>query len=139
MPRARTAKHPKAEDVPEEKTTAGGEIDKGITKVQAVRNALDEGLEKPGGIADFALSRYGLVIAKQQISAYKSQIRSKQRIGEVVSKRGRKPKDAVKGYLAPPRITPSGEGDLLDAMEAMKPLVASLGAERVKRLVDLLV
>ena len=32
----------------------------------------------------------------------------------------------------------SGDGDLLEALEAMKPLVASMGAEKVKRLVDLL-
>lgn len=49
------------------------------------------------------------------------------------------PEEAVEGYLAPPPQHPaSGETDLLDAMEAMKPLVASLGKEQVKRIVDLL-
>jgi hypothetical protein len=33
---------------------------------------------------------------------------------------------------------PTGEGDLLDAMAAMKPLIASLGPEKVKKIVDLL-
>ena len=53
----------------------------------------------------------------------------------------RKPKaaaQAVEGYLAPPSFPDDGGIDLLDAMEAMKPLIASLGAEKVKRIVDLL-
>ena len=60
------------------------------------------------------------------------------------AKPGRKPKaapsQAVEGYLsAPPKQRGTGaEPDLLDAMEAMKPLVASLGADKVKRIVDLL-
>ena len=59
-------------------------------------------------------------------------------------KPGRKPKaapgQAVEGYLAPPPKPQAsgGESDLLAAMEAMKPLVAALGADKVKRIADLL-
>ena len=44
------------------------------------------------------------------------------------------------GYVAPPEKprAVTGETDLLAAMEAMKPLVAALGAEKVKRIADLL-
>ena len=45
---------------------------------------------------------------------------------------------AVEGYLAPSKIDAIGDGDLLDALEKMKPLVASLGPDKVKRIVDLL-
>ena len=38
---------------------------------------------------------------------------------------------------SPEPAPPDGSG-LLDAMEAMRPLVASLGKEQVKRIVDLL-
>ena len=38
----------------------------------------------------------------------------------------------------PPKVVPTSEGDLLEALEAMKPLVASLGADNVKKIVDLL-
>jgi hypothetical protein len=38
----------------------------------------------------------------------------------------------------PPKPAPTGGSGLLDAMEAIKPLVASLGAEKVKRIGDLL-
>jgi hypothetical protein len=45
----------------------------------------------------------------------------------------------VEGYLAPPpKPGSTGGSESLDAMEAMKPLVAALGAERVKRIADLL-
>jgi hypothetical protein len=49
-----------------------------------------------------------------------------------------RPQPAGEGYLAPPKIEAKGDVDLIEALEAMKPLVASLGAEKVKRLVDLL-
>jgi hypothetical protein len=44
----------------------------------------------------------------------------------------------LEGYLAPPKIDAKGDGDLIEALEAMKPLVASLGKAQVHRLVDLL-
>jgi hypothetical protein len=58
------------------------------------------------------------------------------------ARRCRKPKAApgqgVEGYLTPPpKPAQAAVSDLLDAMEAMKPLVASLGKEQVKR-IDLL-
>jgi hypothetical protein len=44
----------------------------------------------------------------------------------------------VDGYLAPPKIVPTGDGDLLDALKAMKPRIAQYGSEKVKEMVDLL-
>ena len=44
---------------------------------------------------------------------------------------------AVEDFLAPhPKPAQTDGSDLLDAMEAMKSLVASLGKEQVKRIVD---
>jgi hypothetical protein len=40
------------------------------------------------------------------------------------------------GAIALPKQ--SGEVDLLDAMEALKPMIASLGAEKLKRVIDLM-
>jgi hypothetical protein len=133
MARVRTAKHPKNEEAAETET-AGVEPRK-VTKAQAVRDALADGLDGLDEIVKFAKSRYGLEVTKQQASIYKS----KEKMKSAASlKRGRKPKPAVEGYIAPPKSTPKDDADLLDAMEAMKPLVASLGAEKVKRIVDLL-
>jgi len=67
-------------------------------------------------------------------STYKANAKKKAGESAPKGKPGRKPK--VEGAVAPPK--PAGEGDLLDAIEAMKPLIASLGADKVHRLVDLL-
>jgi hypothetical protein len=58
-------------------------------------------------------------------------------------KPGRKPKaapsQAVEGYLAPPpKSVPAGGDDLIESLETLKPLIAQYGADKVKRLVDLL-
>jgi hypothetical protein len=86
---------------------------------------------------------FGIEIAPQHFSNVKSQLKKRGGGGAPKGKPGRKPKAAagasVEGYLAPPpKRASSGEPDLLAAMEAMKPLVASLGADKVKRIVDLL-
>ncbi|MDG3007423.1 hypothetical protein [Paludisphaera mucosa] len=108
----------------------------GLSNAQAVRNALSEGHEKIDEIDDFVRTQYGKEIPRQQISAYKSQ--TKRKAGEA-PRRGRRPKGAVEGYLAPPaRLTPTGEGDLIDALRALKPLVAKVGVENVKKLAELL-
>ena len=71
-------------------------------------------MDKPGDIADFARSHFGLDIPKQQVSAYKALAKKKQAEGEERQQQGRKPKAAVEGYLAPPKIEAKGDGDLLD-------------------------
>jgi hypothetical protein len=106
-----------------------------------VRAAIDSGAESLEDGVAFVKKRYGIVVTKPHFSAIKSQY--KRREGAPKGRPGRKPKpsqkQAVEGYLAPPSTPPAAGGsDLLDAMEAMKPLVASLGKEQVKRIVDLL-
>ena len=77
-------------------------------------------------------------MSKPHFSAVKSQLKKREGGGAAPKGRpGRKPEAAVEGYLAPPKVVPTGEGDLLEALEAMKPLVARLGVEKVKRIVDL--
>jgi hypothetical protein len=103
-----------------------------ISNAQAVRNALDAGHEDIDSIDGFVRENYGKDIPRQQISAYKSQTRRK--AGEA-PRRGRR---SIEGYLAPPRISPAGEADLIDALRALKPLVAKVGVENVKKLAELL-
>jgi hypothetical protein len=118
---------------------------KAISGAEAVRQAMADGLDRPGDIADFVSKRFGLSLSKPLVSSYKSQEKARQ-----ARKRGRtkasepanrpRPKaPLVEGYLAPPpRPAANGETDLLDAMEAMKALVANLGVEKVKRIAELL-
>ena len=106
------------------------------------RPALDEGIEGPQAAVAFIKKRFGIEMNPQYFSAVKSQFKKK--AGEAPEgKPGREPKavpgQAVEGYPPPsPKQPAAGDGDLLDAMAAMKPLIASLGADKVKKIVDLL-
>ena len=106
-----------------------------ISNAQAVRNALASGHESIDAIDSFVRDEYGKEIPRQQISAYKSQ--TKRKAGEP-PRRGRAPKAAVEGYLAPPRTPQAGDADLIDTLRALKPLVAKVGVENVKKLAELL-
>ncbi|QEH35540.1 hypothetical protein OJF2_40920 [Aquisphaera giovannonii] len=128
-----TSRHEAAEAPPLEDASG-----KTITKAEAVRQALSAGMDAPGDIADFLKSQFGLEMSKPMVSAYKSLAKKKAEATMVKLPRGRKPRAAVEGYLAPPRIEAKGDRDLLNALEAMKPLVATLGVEKVKRLAELL-
>ena len=82
----------------------------------------------------FAMFAFGLGFAASAFAAKK----------EEPTKRGRRPKQeagrSVEGTQAPPpRQQPAaGEADVLDTLEALKPLIAQHGADKLKRLVDLL-
>lgn len=145
MGRPRTAKHPKAEHaaLPEGKTQKQAETDadgKAVSKSAAAREAIAQGIASPEDAVAFIKQRYGIEMSKPHFSAVKSQLKKSEAGGSPAPKGrpGRKPKASVGGYPAPPKVAPTGEGDLLQALEAMKPLVASLGVEKVKRIVDLL-
>ena len=114
---------------------------KAITKSAAASEAIAQGIESPQKASAFIKERFGIDISPQHFSAVKSQIKKKEASSAPKAKRGPKPKsaEAAKDYLAPPPKNPaSGEPDLLAVMEAMKPLVSSLGADKVKRIVALL-
>jgi hypothetical protein len=109
------------------------------TKAEAVRIALSEGLESPGDIHDFIKAKFGHDIPKPTISSYKAQERARQ------AKRGNatpgcKPRrPLVEGDVAPSdRPRSAGEPDVLLALEGIKELVGQFGADRVKKMVDLL-
>ncbi len=113
---------------------------KKLSKSDAVRAALTEGVKSPGDAVAFIQKRFGIEMSRQHFSATKAQIKRREQEGAPTGsiRRGRTPEAAVEGYLAPPKVTPTGEGDLIDVLEKMKPLIAQYGAEKVKRLVDLL-
>jgi hypothetical protein len=118
-----------------EPTENGGSI----TKTEAVRRALAAGKELPGEAVPYIQSEFGIEINPQHFSAVKSGLKKRGGATKPKGRPGRKPREAEEGYLAPPaRKAAQGEDDLLAAIEAMKPLVESLGADRVKRIADLL-
>jgi hypothetical protein len=107
-----------------------------VSKSQAAREALAAGLEGPQDAIAFIKKKFGIDMRPEHFSAVKAQ--EKKKSGITPLKRGPRPKAAAEGYLALPKIVPTGEGDLLDALKAMKPLIAQYGPEKVKEMVDLL-
>lgn len=112
-----------------------------VSKAEAIRRAIADGYDSPDKGTDYIKSTFGIEVSKAHFSANKSKLKSQDGSKSVTTtvkvKRGRKPR--IEGLVAPPAKAISGsEGDLLAAMEAIKPLVASMGADKVKRLVDLL-
>jgi hypothetical protein len=115
-----------------------------MSKTNAIRAAMAEGIESPGDGVDFIRKRFGLEMSKQHFSATKSKLKSSEGQGEkkaapakAAPKAAAKRKPELVEERQPARAA-GEEGDLLSAMEAMKPLVAALGAEKVKRIADLL-
>ena len=108
----------------------------------AARAALAEGIEGLREAVTFIKTRFGIDMNPQHFSATKSLIKKKERESQATAKKAspaKKRAPAIEGHLAPsPASAASGEFDLLDVMESMKPLIARYGAERVKRIVDLL-
>jgi hypothetical protein len=79
---------------------------------------------KPQAIQDYIKENHnGRILTKQLISNYKFHIRRK---GKVVARRGRKPGAATGGTVR------------LDDLEVVRALVNRIGADQVKRLVEVL-
>jgi hypothetical protein len=152
MARTRTAKHPKhvkpeeIQEAPEEEPATV--IAPTISKAEAVRVAIFAGKESPGDIHDFVLKKFGHDIPNQMVSSYKAQEKARQAKKEAAApkaepaKRGLKPKAAtpvVDGYVAPPvKPKAASEPDMLLALEGIKELVGQFGAEKLKRMVDII-
>jgi hypothetical protein len=129
---------PKTKSKPAEAEAA--ELKPSVSKAEGVRQALAAGKESPEDGVAYLLDNFGIVMDRQTFSSNKAQEKARQakKAGAApTGKPGRKPKITVEGYLAPP-TKPRGDGDLLETLEALKPLLASHGADKLHRLVDLL-
>lgn len=129
-----------------ETAVSGKPIGKKVSKTQAVREALRAGFEMPTEGTDFIRDRFGIVMDNQRFSTVKSNLKKRESeggAGKPRGKPGRKKRETVPTVAesgdSTSRSQPTnGEADLLTAIEAMKPLVASLGVEKVKRIAELL-
>jgi hypothetical protein len=106
-----------------------------ISKAAAVRAALADGLDGLDDIAAYVKTKHGHDIPKPQISAYKTQEKAKVRKSQEPVPKSAKPKSAA---LPTAKHGGGAETDLITAMEAIKPYVKEHGAERLKRIIDLL-
>src|SRR4051794_33961981 len=120
------------------RTATGTDEATPVSKAEAVRRAVAAGADKPAEGVAYVKEHFGIDMGRKAFSLNKSQAKTREAKGRN-GKPGRKPRAAVEGYLAPPgRKSAAGEGTLIAAIEAMKPLIAELGTEKVHRLVDLL-
>jgi len=117
--------------------------ERGVNKSQAARSAIDAGYDKPGKAVSYIKSQFGIDINPQHFSAIKSNYRKSQagakpagKSGSSRGKPGRKALAASEGLAASPGL--SDGGNLLDTLESLKPLIALHGADKLKRMVDLL-
>jgi hypothetical protein len=141
-----------SQEAPEEEPASTIEPEPGtipqgaVSQTDAARAAMDAGYEKPAQAVEYIKTKFGLEMNPQYFSAIKSRLGKSEAKAEP-AKRGRKPKAAqpvarkpvVDGYLAPPeKPKAADEPDILLALEGIKELVSQFGADRVKRMVDLL-
>jgi hypothetical protein len=106
----------KAGDAPAGETATGP-----MTKMDAVRAALEQGVEKPTEGVAFIKDKFGLEISAQMFSAYKSHVRKKPgRRG----RRGRRAATAAPGRQA-------NNGSPIELARAVKQLVERFGADSV--------
>jgi hypothetical protein len=148
MVRTRTARKPApasieaeeiSQEVPDgEPETAPESGRRGPNKSKAARQAIDAGYEKPVEAVAYIKEMFGVDMNPQHFSAIKSNYKKKRGGAKPAASKKRAP--LIDGYLAPPpkQFPPDGQPDLIESLEALKPMIASLGADTVKRLVDLL-
>ena len=146
------AKHP-APIEPEEESQEMPEVEedgepevagrKGMNKSKAARAAIDAGYEKPVEAVAHIKRQFGIDMDPQRFSWIKSNYRKAQgeakpgKAAPAPAKSRQVASPVVEGYVAPPPKQADG-GDLLDTLEALKPLIAQHGVDKLKRMVDLL-
>ncbi len=119
--------------------STGPDASRKMSKTDAIRAAMAEGIESPGDGVDFIRKRFGLEMSKQHFSATKSKLKSAE--DAMKSAPQAAPKSSTKpvgDYQTAPEQPAGRDGNLLDALDQMKPLIAQYGPDQVKRMVDLL-
>ncbi|HEX4610530.1 MAG TPA: hypothetical protein VH092_20240 [Urbifossiella sp.] len=130
--KADTEAEPTAEAAPTEK----------ITKADAVRAALAEGIDTPDEGIAFILKRYGIEMGKPMWSSYRSQEKARQAKkagGGTPARRSRAPKAEAAPAPAPAASSPSRNGSIgvAGSVETIKSLVEQYGVDEVVSLARL--
>lgn len=92
------------------------------SKMDAVREALAEGMDSPEDGTNYVKAKYGFEMSRQMFSTYKANIKRREAM--------------LSGHASGTRV-PVGSADMFEILAGMKALVAEHGAERVKQMVDL--
>jgi hypothetical protein len=137
-----------SQDVPDEEPAKALEtLSRGaVSQSDAARAALNAGYDKPAEAVVYIKDKFGIDMDPQYFSAVKSRVKNKEETPRnaaapaTKAKPGRKPGPAaIEGYVSPPeKPKTAGEPDVLLALEGVKKLVNQFGADKVRRMVDLL-
>ena len=103
-----------------------------VSKMEAVRQTLAAGIEKPQEASAHIKEKFGLDVPTAIFSSYKSAINSKK--GSKPGKRGRKAKAGSTKVAVSTNGNVTGDGILL--AKDVKSLVEKYGAEAVKGMAD---
>ena len=103
-----------------------------MSKAGAARAALANGIMVPKQASAYIKRKYDIDISPQQFSAEKSRLKLRSG-GEIPFTNSDSSRSHGEGFSGL-----NGQTDLLHALELIKPLIDQLGAEKVKRMVDLL-
>lgn len=108
-----------------------------ITKAEAIRQAMAEGIDDIGEIADFIRAKYGHDMSKPMVSSYKAQQKARDAKKAQAAPAPRRGRPA--GFAAAPKTAAlaSSKGDLIDDVVAVKQLVEKLGSGQVRKLIEL--
>jgi hypothetical protein len=129
-PEDETQEEPEEEE--ETRTPASGSQPT-VSKADAVRASLAEGIESPGDAVEFLKSRFGIDMTRQVSSSYKAQ----QKAREQKKSGGEEPARKPRGTTAATHSKPTASADMFDDLTAIKHLVERLGAEQVRKIVGL--
>ncbi len=121
------------DDTEETPTTRGWS--RGMSKAAAARAALAEGYYVPKQASAYIKHKTGIDISPQQFSAEKSRIKLRSNGATTFGPGGFLP---FHGQSGGQRAGLSGDADMLEVMELIKPLIDQFGVDKVKRMVDLL-
>lgn len=135
-----------SQEVPEEEPAAEEEADEPepapdatMTKADVCRALLAEGITENEDAVAAAKSRFGVEIKPTDFSLYKSKEKKKQAGSTPKAKRGRKPRQEADAAPAAPAPKPAAgvDIDMVSDLAAIKHLVQRLGADQVRKIVDL--
>lgn len=124
------------QEVEAEETADEGSGRRTMSKAAAARAALAAGVSVPREASPYIKERFGIDISPQQFSAEKCRL--KQRGVDDFSSLGNHVEKRLDAPAKSGKRSEGGDADLLQSLEVMKPLIDRLGAEKVKRMVDLL-
>lgn len=122
----------------EEEATAEETKEK-VTKSDAVRAALKEGVDKPQDAVEWIKTKYGIEITPQHFSSYKSQIKKQEGTGGGVGGGNGQRRGHRSNAEATATITGGAgvnNGSPAELARAVKSLVERHGAGAVKEMVD---